>query len=104
MLACALDESRMDTRYAVFLFVILACTSAFPCTCAGPYEAKTMREVSEWYATRPDVALVFEGKFVKQEVRSGSIGGPSSATSMTLSGKYRGREFVIKCVFRRTPS
>ncbi len=61
-----------------------------------------MREVSEWYATRPDVALVFEGKVVKQEVRSGSIGGPSSAMSMTLSGKHRVVEFDVKRVFRGT--
>src|SRR5260370_12264195 len=86
----------------VFLLVILACSSAFPCTCGGPYHAKSMREVAEWYATRPDVALVFEGKVVKQEVRSGSIGGPSSAMSMTLSGKHRVVEFDVKRVFRGT--
>lgn len=90
----------MDTRYPVFLFVILACVSAFPCTCALPYQAKTMREVSEWYSTRPDVALIFEGKVVKQEVRSGSIGGPSTAMSMTLSGKHRVVEFEVSRVFR----
>jgi hypothetical protein len=86
----------------VFLLVILACSSAFPCTCGGPYHAKSMREVAEWYATRPDVALVFEGKVDKQEVRSGPIGGPSAAMSMTLSGKHRVVEFDVTRVFRGT--
>lgn len=86
----------------VFLFVMLACSSAFPCTCGGPYQAKSMREVAEWYATRPDVALVFEGKVVKQEVRSGFLGGPPTAMSMTPSGKYRVVEFDVARVFRGT--
>src|SRR5260370_41958426 len=86
----------------VFLLVILACSSAFPCTCGGPYRAKSMREVAEWYATRPGVALVFEGKVVKQEVRSGSPGGPATAMSMTLSGKHRIVEFDVTRVFRGT--
>jgi hypothetical protein len=61
-----------------------------------------MREVAEWYATRPDVALIFEGKVVKQEVRSGSLGGPTTAMSMTLSGKHRVVEFDVTRVFRGT--
>lgn len=61
-----------------------------------------MREVAEWYATRPDVALIFEGKVVKQEVRSGSIGGPPTAMSMTLSAKHRVVEFDVTRVFRGT--
>ena|SRR5437660_8345800 len=84
----------------VFLLVILACNSAFPCTCGGPYQAKSMREVAEWYATRPDVALVFEGKVVDQEVRSGNLGGPPTAMSMTLSGKHRIVQFDVTRVFR----
>lgn len=59
-----------------------------------------MREVAEWYATRPDVALIFEGKVVKQEVRSGSLGGPATAMSMTLSEKQRLVEFDVTRVFR----
>jgi hypothetical protein len=61
-----------------------------------------MREVVEWYANRPDVALIFEGKVVKQEVRSGSLGGPSTATSMTPSGKYRVVDFDVIRVLRGT--
>jgi hypothetical protein len=61
-----------------------------------------MREVAEWYATRPDVALIFEGKVVKQEVRSGSLGGPATAMSMTPSGKHRIVEFDVTRVFRGT--
>lgn len=61
-----------------------------------------MREVAEWYASRPDVALVFEGKVIKDEVRSGSVGGPSTALSMTLSGKHRVVEFEVSRVFRGT--
>jgi hypothetical protein len=84
----------------VFFLVILSCSSAFPCTCGGPYQAKSMREVAGWYSTRPDVALVFEGKAVQQEVRSGSLGGPTTAMSMTLSGKHRVVQFDVTRVFR----
>lgn len=84
----------------VFLLIILSCNSAFPCTCGGPYQAKSMREVAEWYSSRPDVALVFEGKVVQQEVRNGSTGGPPSAMSMTTSGKHRVVEFEVTRVFR----
>jgi len=59
-----------------------------------------MREVAEWYATRPDVALIFEGKVVKQEVRSGSLGGPPTAMSMTPTGKHRVVELEVMRVFR----
>lgn len=90
----------MHIRCTIFVFIFLACTSAYPCTCGGPYQAKTMRDVAEWYATRPDVTLVFEGKVVKQEVRSGSVGGPATAMSMTLSGKHRIVEFDVRRVFR----
>jgi hypothetical protein len=94
---------HMNPRWAVvYLSLILGCSSAFPCTCAGPHNTKTMREVAEWYATRPDVALVFEGKVVKQEIRNGSIGGPSTAMSMTLEGKHRVVEFDVTQVFRGT--
>jgi len=61
-----------------------------------------MREVSEWYATRPNVSMIFEGKVVKQEVRSGFLGGPPAAMSMTLSGKHRVVEFDVTRVFRGT--
>lgn len=59
-----------------------------------------MREVAEWYAIRPNVSLVFEGKVVKQEVRSGSLSGPPTAMSMTPSGKHRVVEFDLARVFR----
>lgn len=90
----------MRTRVITFLVVIVLSAKAFACWCTGAHEAKTMREVAEWYATRPDVTLVFEGKVVRQEVRSGSIGGPSTALSMTLSGKHRVVEFDVARVFR----
>ena len=86
----------------VFLLTIFACSRAFPCTCVGAYQAKTMREVAEWYASRPNVTLIFEGKVLRQEVRSGSLGGPATAMSMTPSGKYRIVEFDIGRVFRGT--
>ncbi|HTS11718.1 MAG TPA: carboxypeptidase-like regulatory domain-containing protein [Candidatus Limnocylindrales bacterium] len=59
-----------------------------------------MREVAEWYARQPDIALIFEGKVVRQDVRSGSPGGPPTAMSMTLSGKHRVVEFDVMRVFR----
>jgi hypothetical protein len=87
-------------RCVSYLILIFACSSAFPCTCSGPHKAKTMREVAEWYATRPDVRLIFEGKVAKQEIRSGSAGAPSAAMSMTPSGKYRVVDFDVTRVFR----
>jgi hypothetical protein len=59
-----------------------------------------MREVAEWYAARPDIALVFEGKAVKQEVRGGSASGPPTAMSMTLAAEHRVVEFDVMRVFR----
>lgn len=84
----------------VFLLAILSCSSAFPCTCGGPSQAKSMRDVAEWYSTRPDVALVFEGKVVQEEIRSGPLGGPPTAMSMTSSGKHRVVQFDVTRVFR----
>ncbi|MCU1269074.1 MAG: Tissue inhibitor of metalloproteinase [Acidobacteriaceae bacterium] len=62
-----------------------------------------MREVAEWYASRPDITLIFEGKVVKEELRSGSVGAPSGAMSMTPSGKHRVVEFAVRRVFRGAP-
>jgi len=59
-----------------------------------------MRDVAEWYATRPDVALIFEGKVVRQEVRGTPVGSPSAAMSITPSGKHRVVEFDVARVFR----
>jgi hypothetical protein len=89
-----------NRRLFIFLFVILGFNSCFSCTCIGPHRAKSMREVAEWYATQPDVALVFEGRVVKQEVLSESLGGPPTAMSMTVSGKHRVVEFDVSRVFR----
>jgi hypothetical protein len=91
----------MSNRCVFFFFLLIfTSSSAFPCTCAGPYQAKSMREVAEWYVSRPEVGLVFEGKVVRQEVRSGPIVNPSTAMSMTLAGKYRVVEFDVRRVFR----
>lgn len=59
-----------------------------------------MREVAEWYAKQPGVALIFEGKVIKQELRSGSAGAPATAMSMTGSGRFRVVEFAAARVFR----
>ena len=47
-----------------------------------------MREVAEWYSKRPEVALIFEGKVIKQELHSGSVGAPATATSMTGNDQF----------------
>lgn len=93
-------QMRIQCLAAFLLFFTFACTSASPCTCLGPYQAKSMREVAEWYATRPDVALIFQGTVVTQEVRRGSLGGPPTAMSMTPSGTYRIVKFDVTRVFR----
>src|SRR5260370_26334733 len=90
----------MRSLVAVFLFVIVACTEAFSCTCMGPSQAKTMREVAEWYTKQRNVALIFEGKVIKQELRNGSVGGPASAMSMTGSGRFRLVEFAVMRTLR----
>lgn len=100
MLKRAAGQMIIRCFAATLFFFLLACRAAFPCTCIGPFQAKSMREVAEWYASRPEVGLVFEGKVVGQEVRGGSIGGPSTAMSMTPSGKYRVVEFDVKRTFR----
>lgn len=92
----------MKLRLAIFLFLIVACNKALPCTCMGPLEAKSMREVAEWYQHQPDVGLIFEGEVVKQELRNGSIGGPSTAMSMTGAGRYREVSFDEVQILRGT--
>jgi hypothetical protein len=90
----------MTIRITVLLFTIMACGEAFSCTCIGSSQAKTMREVAEWYANRVDVALIFEGKVIKQDLHSGSAGVPATATSMTGSGRFRVVDFAIMRSFR----
>lgn len=90
----------MGTRVVVLLFVIVACTEVFPCTCMGPYQAKTMREAAEWYANRPDVVLIFEGKVIKQQLQNGSVAAPVTAMSLTGSGQFRVVDFAVTRVFR----
>jgi hypothetical protein len=84
----------------VLLLVCLGSSTVLPCTCGGPNQARSMRDVAEWYATRPDVALIFEGKVVRQEVRGTPVGSPSAAMSITPSGKHRVVEFDVARVFR----
>jgi hypothetical protein len=44
------------------MFVTVVGVQAFSCTCLGPSQAKTMREVAAWYLNRPDAVLIVEGK------------------------------------------
>jgi hypothetical protein len=90
----------MRLQLVTFIFVLVASFEAFPCTCGGPFQAKTMRDVAEWYANRPDVTLIFEGKVAKQELRSGSVGAPQSAISMTPAGQFRNVDFDVTRMFR----
>jgi len=32
--------------FLIFLLVVVASTEVFPCTCSGPYQAKTMRGIA----------------------------------------------------------
>jgi len=47
---------------AALMLVTVASVEAFSCTCLGPSQAKTMREVAAWYLNRPDAVLIVEGK------------------------------------------
>lgn len=68
----------------------LGAQDSLGCTCVGPYDAKTMRDVAIWQSERPDSPkVVFEGLVEAQELETGSIGGPSNAMSMTLMGAHR---------------
>jgi hypothetical protein len=93
-------DTPVRTRVVVFFFAVLLPTAVFPCTCVGPYQAKTMREVAEWYTTQAGVSLIFEGKVVKQELHGGSAGAPSTAMSMTGNGQFRTVSFAVGRVFR----
>jgi hypothetical protein len=80
--------------------MILLGTNVFPCTCAGPFRAKTMREAAEWYTKQANVGLIFEGKVIKQELHSGSVGAPSTAMSMTGTSQFRTVSFAVTRVLR----
>ncbi|MCI0350190.1 MAG: hypothetical protein L0Z53_12270 [Acidobacteriales bacterium] len=90
----------MTLRLVTLIFLLFGCLEAFPCTCGGPFEAKTMRDAAEWYASQPDVTLIFEGKVAKQELRSGSVGAPQTAMSMTPAGQFRHVDFDVVRMFR----
>ena len=90
----------MRMLIAVCLFMIATCGELFPCTCMGPSQAKTMREVAEWYTKQTDVGLIFEGKVMKQELHRGSVGGPATAMSMTSTGQFRTVSFAVKRFYR----
>jgi hypothetical protein len=83
-----------------FLLAVSQCSLAFPCTCSGPNQAKTMRDVAEWYTKESGVALIFKGTVVKQELHTGSVGGPPNAMSMTRSGTYRVINFDVTTIYR----
>ena len=59
-----------------------------------------MREVAEWYTRQANVGLIFEGKVIKQELHSGSVGAPSTAMSMTGTGQFRTVSVAVTRVFR----
>jgi hypothetical protein len=66
----------------------------------GPRAAKNMREVAEWYVNQSGIKVIFEGKVTKQEIRTGSPGAPSTAMSMTPSGRFRVVDFKITRTFK----
>jgi hypothetical protein len=57
---------------------------------------KTMREVSVSYSQGPNASkVIFEGLVEKQEIKSGSIGAPATAMSMTMAGAHRAVSFRL---------
>lgn len=90
----------MRTWLACLLFLVIASAKLFPCTCVGPPAAKNMREVAKWYVNQPDIKLIFEGRVIKQEIRSGAVGRPSMAISMTPSPRFRIVDFRVTRTFR----
>ncbi len=92
----------MKRPIPLLVAILVASSYAFPCTCVTP-DAKTMREMAELYAAEPGVALIFQGKVVKQELHNGSAGAPSNAMSMTSSATYRTVGFDEVTVYRGKP-
>ena len=71
-------------------FLALTGAAAFACTCIGPSNAKTVRDVAAWYGEGAHAgAIIFEGSVEKQELSSGPPGAPATAMSMTFRGEHR---------------
>lgn len=92
----------MKRPITLLLTVLVASSYTFPCTCVTP-DAKTMREMAELYAAQPGVALIFQGKVVKEVLHAGSVGAPSNAISTTYSAIYETLSFDEVTVYRGKP-
>ena len=90
----------MTDAFAALLFLAIASGELFACICAGPLGAKNMREVAEWYMNQSDIKVIFEGKVIKQEIRAGWSGAPSTAMSLTPSGRLRVVDFTVTRTFK----
>jgi len=80
---------------AVGVGLVLAPTSTPACTCIPPI-GSTVRDVAAAYAQGPNAnKVIFEGVVVRQEARSGPIGAPANALSMTIGGAHRVVSFHV---------
>jgi hypothetical protein len=93
-------------RKISILLMVLVCLNftakaAFACMCFGSNNAKTMRDAAAWFSAGAHASkFIFEGSVTKQEVRSGSIGMPATAVSMTTQGQYRAVSVHVVHVYR----
>jgi len=92
----------MKVLTALLLAVLAASTYGFSCTCVTP-GAKTMREMAERYAAQPGVALIFQGKVVKQERHAGTVAAPSNVISTIYISKYENVSFDEVTVYKGKP-
>lgn len=74
--------------------------SSLACTCP-PADGKTMRDIAVWYSDGWNASkVVFEGVVEEQEVKTGPIGAPSNAFSMTLAGAHRAVSIRVLRLYR----
>lgn len=83
-------QTRVFLLLAVSMCLLSSAVDGLACTCAPPPGAKTVREVAAWQSGSAEGSkVIFEGSVEKQEVKTGPIGAPSNAMSMTVYGAHR---------------
>lgn len=98
------NPSRLLSLLALLASVATAATPTRACTCAPSRlnkQVKTMRDLADLEnEVTAGSTLVFEGLVKSQEVKTGPIGAPSNAMSMTRRGVHRVVTIQVLRTFR----
>jgi hypothetical protein len=94
---------RISYSLGISAFLIFATVNAFACFCGGRNSKSTMRETVAAYSAG-STQVIFEGSVEKQELKSGSPGGPITALSMTGFGSHRAVTFNVLRAYRGNAS